>query len=125
MTPRRVLTRHARRAVLGAALVAGGCTFQPADPPSGGPATAVRGDEIIGGGPAADDDAVVLLASFPTDRSVLATCSAVAISPTVLLTAAHCVDAGTHPGYIFGAFLGADASAYPTLVELEPHLVAI
>lgn len=80
---------------------------------------------IVGGTAAPDDHAVVLLASYPTDRSVLATCTASVIAPTVLLTAAHCVDPTTHPGWVFGMFPGADASAYPTLAALEPHLVPV
>ena len=80
---------------------------------------------IIGGTLAADDNAVVLLASYPTDRSVLATCTATLVAPDVLLTAAHCVDPQNHPGWIFGMFPGADASAYPTLAALEPHLLPI
>jgi uncharacterized protein (TIGR03382 family) len=80
---------------------------------------------IIGGTLAPDDDAVVMIASFPTDRSTLLTCSATLVAPDVLLTAAHCVDPATHPGHVFGAFLGADASSYDTLAELEPQLVAI
>ena len=80
---------------------------------------------IIGGTLAGDDGAVVLLASYPTDRSVLATCTATLIAPDVLLTAAHCVDTQNHPGWIFGMFPGADASAYPTLAALEPHLLPV
>jgi len=74
---------------------------------------------IVGGTLAPDDAAVVLLAAYPSDRSVLATCTASVISDTVLLTAAHCVD---HPGWLYGMFPGADAAAYPTLAALEPHL---
>jgi secreted trypsin-like serine protease len=46
------------------------------------------------------------------------------ISPSALVTAAHCVDAANHPGYGFGAFLGDDASAYTTAAQLQPVLVA-
>lgn len=87
--------------------------------------TGTRAEPIIGGGPAPDDDAVVLLASYPSDRSVLATCTGTLIAPTVVVTAAHCVDAATHPGHIFGVFPGEDASIYPRLVDLEPHLLAV
>jgi secreted trypsin-like serine protease len=45
------------------------------------------------------------------------------ISPTALVTAAHCVDAANHPGYDFGAFLGDDASAYSSAAQLQPVLV--
>lgn len=80
---------------------------------------------IIGGTPSPGEQPTVLLASYPADRSVLATCTAVLVSPTVLLTAAHCVDAANHPNYIFGMFTGDDATAYTTLAELEPHLVPV
>ncbi len=78
------------------------------------------GDEpIIGGSMDANDPAVVLLAAYPANMSTLFTCSAVVVSPSHLLTAAHCLD---HPGYTFGVYYGADASAYSTLVELAPQL---
>ncbi len=80
---------------------------------------------IIGGGASPADHAVVLLASYPANRSVLATCTAALIAPTVLVTAAHCVDAPHHPGYLYGVFPGEDASVYPRLVDLEPHLLAV
>lgn len=79
---------------------------------------------IIGGTNDVDDPAVVLLISYPADHSTFYTCSAVVISPTVLVTAAHCVDAANHAGYAYGAFLGPDASAYPTLADLMPQLAA-
>jgi len=96
-----------------------------ASPPSTSPSTSEVRDEIIGGTTALDDDAVVWLVSYPPDRSVLLSCTATVIAPDVLLTAAHCVDAANHPGYLFGAFLGADASAFPFLVDLEPHLLPV
>ncbi len=77
---------------------------------------------IIGGTRSTGMAATVLLASFPANRSTLYTCTAVVVSPTVLLTAAHCVDTPHHPNFIYGVFTGDDASAYPTLAELEPHL---
>src|SRR4051812_40415030 len=58
---------------------------------------------IIGGAVDTGDPAVVMLAAYPTDHSTLFTCTAVVISPTALLTAAHCVD---HPGFQFGVFFG-------------------
>ncbi len=82
-------------------------------------------DSIIGGQPEAGDPAVMLLASWPDDVSVLATCTATLIAPDVLLTAAHCVDPETHPDWNFGVFAGADASSYPTASALIPHLVAV
>lgn len=90
------------------------------------PTTISSHDEaIIGGSASPNDGAVVLLASYPPNRSVLATCTAAVISPTVLITAAHCVDTPNHPNYIYGVFAGADASIYPRLVDLEPHLAAV
>jgi secreted trypsin-like serine protease len=47
------------------------------------------------------------------------------IAGDVVLTAAHCLDPATHPGYSFGVFLGPDASAYPSANTLIPHLVAV
>lgn len=89
------------------------------------PSTSEADQPIIGGSLAPDDDAVVWLLSYPADRSTLYSCTATVIAPDVLLTAAHCVDAPNHPGFLFGAYLGADASAYPTLALLEPHLVPV
>ena len=79
--------------------------------------------EIIGGTRSTGMGATVLLAGYPANKSVLTTCTAVVVSPTVLLTAAHCVDAPNHPNYLFGVFTGDDAAAYGTLVALEPHLL--
>jgi MYXO-CTERM domain-containing protein len=81
--------------------------------------------EIIGGTRSEGASATVLLASYPPDRSTLFTCTAVVIAPTVLLTAAHCVDVPNHRDHIFGVFLEDDASPYPTLVDLEPMLVPV
>ena len=81
--------------------------------------------DIIGGTRATGSSATVLLAGYPPDRSVLTTCSAVLVSPTVLLTSAHCIDAANHPSYQFGIFTGDDASAYSTLALLEPHLLPV
>lgn len=84
-----------------------------------------RGSEPIIGGKIDDNDpAVVLLISYPQDESTFYTCTASVIAPTLLLTAAHCVDAPSHPGYSFGAFLGPDASAFATVAALKPQLVA-
>lgn len=89
------------------------------------PPTTTAAAPIIGGTAAPDDDAVVLLVSFPPDRSVMATCSATLVAADVLLTAAHCVDAANHPGWLFGAFFGDSAEQYDTLAELEPQLAAV
>ena len=43
----------------------------------------------------------------------------------MLLTAAHCIDSVNHPGWTCGIFRGEDASAYTTLVELEPYLLPV
>lgn len=86
---------------------------------------AERESPIIGGTRSIGTEATVLLASFPADRSVLATCTAVLVSPTVLLTAAHCVDDENHPGYLYGVFTGDDASPYSSLALLEPHLADV
>jgi V8-like Glu-specific endopeptidase len=77
---------------------------------------------IIGGTLETGDPAVVMLAAYPDDRTTLITCTAVIISPTAALTAAHCVD---HPGFHYGVFFGADASAFPTLAALEPELAEV
>ncbi|MFT3770750.1 MAG: trypsin-like serine protease [Minicystis sp.] len=79
---------------------------------------------IIGGTPTTGDPAVVMLVSHPPDASTFDACTASLIAKDVLLTAAHCVDPATHPGYVFGAFTGPDASAYPTAALLAPELVA-
>jgi hypothetical protein len=47
------------------------------------------------------------------------------IAPTVLVTAAHCVDPGTHGGHTFGVFAGPDASAYADVAQLKPKLAAV
>jgi hypothetical protein len=83
------------------------------------------GSPIIGGKADPGDPAVMLLVSYPADESTLDTCTAALISPTVLITAAHCVDAATHPGHIFGVFAGPDASAYGTVTALKPKLLAV
>jgi hypothetical protein len=80
---------------------------------------------IIGGTADQGDPAVVLLVSTPADLSTFDTCTASLIAPTVLLTAAHCVDPKTHVGDTFGVFLGADASAFPTAAALGPELLAV
>ena len=84
--------------------------------------TASANAPIIGGTVDQGDPAVVMLAAYPSNMSTLFTCTAIVISPTALLTAAHCVD---HPGYTFGVYYGADASAYSTLAELAPQLAAV
>ncbi|APR78491.1 Vitamin K-dependent protein C [Minicystis rosea] len=80
---------------------------------------------IIGGTPTTGDPAVVMLVSHPTDLSTFDACTASLIAPDVLLTAAHCLDPAKHPGYVFGAFTGPDASAFPTAATLAPKLVSV
>jgi Synergist-CTERM protein sorting domain-containing protein len=87
--------------------------------------TSATDQPIIGGTLDSGDTATVLLVSYPTNQSVQDNCSAVVISPTMLLTAAHCVDAATHPSYNYGVFVDADASAYPKLVDILPHLLPV
>ena len=85
----------------------------------------VAEQDIIGGTRSTGAAATMLLASYPANMSVLDTCSAVLVSPTVLLTSAHCVDSPNHPSYVYGVFPGDDASAYTTLAQLAPHLLAV
>jgi secreted trypsin-like serine protease len=80
---------------------------------------------IIGGKADSGDPAVMLLVSYPADESTLDTCTAAVISPTVLITAAHCVDAANHPGHTFGVFAGPDATAYSTVAKLKPQLLSV
>jgi len=81
---------------------------------------------IIGGTADDGDPAVVMLVSYPSDESTYYTCTAEVISPTVLLTAAHCVDAANHTGHTFGVFLEPDATPYKASVKtLKPHLKAV
>ena len=82
------------------------------------------GGAIIGGTPTTGDPAVVLLVSYPADLSTFDSCTATVIAGDVLLTAAHCLDPDTHPGYSFGVFTGPDASAYETASTLVPQLLA-
>lgn len=92
---------------------------------SGGEVTEEAASPIVGGAPTSGDPAVVMLVSYPLDKSTFETCTASLIAPDVLLTAAHCVDPATHAGFTFGVFPGADASAYPTVATLAPHLLTV
>ena len=80
---------------------------------------------IIGGSRSQGNAATIMLVGYPPDRSVIHTCTAVMISPTVALTAAHCIDSPSHPNYSYGVFPADDASAYPFLVDLAPHLLPV
>jgi uncharacterized membrane protein YgcG len=99
------------------AALSGACAPLDPDPDLG----RARG-AIIGGSPTQGDPAVVMLVSYPPDHTTFDTCTASVIAPDVLLTAAHCLDPATHPGYLFGVFTGADASAYQTANTLVPQL---
>jgi secreted trypsin-like serine protease len=79
---------------------------------------------IIGGTRDTGDPAVMLLVSYPPNQSTLYTCTASLIAPSLLVTAAHCVDDAHHAGQIFGVFTGDDASSY-TLAALAPLLVPV
>jgi secreted trypsin-like serine protease len=87
--------------------------------------TAVTRGPIIGGAPDANDPAVVLLASYSPDESILYFCTATVIAPDVLLTAAHCVDEANHPSFTFGVFTGPDANEYTQVSDLAPELLAV
>lgn len=100
-----------------ALLVLAGCTADSA--------LSTDDHAIIGGTRSMGNAATIMIVGYPPDRSVIHTCTAVLISPTVALTAAHCIDSPTHPNYAYGAFPGDDASPYPFLVDLEPHLLPI
>lgn len=107
--------------VLSLASFAAGCGAPDADTDT----TAKGRGAIIGGEAAKGDPAVVMLVSYPPDHSTFDTCTASVIAESVLLTAAHCVDAKSHPGYGFGVFLGPDASAFTTANTLIPQLAAV
>lgn len=80
---------------------------------------------IIGGSPDEGDPAVVLLAAYSPDLTVLDLCTATLVAPDVLLTAAHCVDEPQHPDWGFGVFVGSDANGYGTASTLAPQLLPI
>ncbi len=84
-----------------------------------------RSSAIIGGTLDTGDPQVVLLISYPTDESTYFTCTASVLAPTLLVTAAHCVDEPNHPGYVFGVFLGDDASSYASAAELAAVLLPV
>jgi secreted trypsin-like serine protease len=101
------------------------CVSSAPDPDPGVEPLNEASSPIIGGKADSGDPAVMLLVSYPADESTLDTCTAAVISPTVLITAAHCVDAATHPGHTFGVFAGPDATAYSTVGTLKPKLLAV
>jgi secreted trypsin-like serine protease len=91
----------------------------------GCPAPSARRAAIIGGSRDTADPAVMLLVSWPPDQSASYTCTASLIAPSLLLTAAHCVDAANHPNHDFGVYPGDDASGFATLAQLIPQLAAV
>lgn len=92
------------RHVLYSALLLAGCIAEPTLPDE---AAGTRESDIIGGTLDSGDPGVVLLYSSPGYI-----CTAEVISPTVLLTAAHCVSPQeVGQGATFRAYFGADANA--------------
>lgn len=113
--------RSGRSARAAALAVAGSIAFTSASCDADDASTS---SAIIGGTPSTNAS-VVMLVSYPPDQSVLLTCSAAVIAPTVLLTAAHCVDPMTHPDHVFGVFLGADATTDATPAKIASKIVAV
>lgn len=112
MTPRRSITALAATLALLPAC-------------AGAPDVGEAAGAIIGGTKDTADPAVVLLISYPPDQTTFKSCTASAIAPTVLVTAAHCVDTESNPGWSFGVFTGPDASAFPTAATLAPQLAKV
>jgi secreted trypsin-like serine protease len=105
--------------LFGLALFGFGACMAPSD-------LGTTGQDIIGGTAEAGQTSTVLIASYPTDMTTLDTCSGVAISDTVVLTAAHCVDTAHHPDFVYGVFVDADANPYGgQIAQLAPHLLAV
>ncbi len=79
---------------------------------------------IIGGTADAGDPAVVQIYAYPADKSTLYTCTGTVVSPTAIVTAAHCLD--HESTYIYGVFFEADANAYNgQIAQVEAHLHAV
>jgi hypothetical protein len=72
------------------------------------PTASVQSQAIIGGVADPGDPAVVMVVSH--DANTTDECTGTVISPTAILTAAHCLDPATHPNYTFGIFVGADGT---------------
>lgn len=103
-----------------------GCGAAPEATPTAEPALGEVQQPIIGGTPTTGDPAIVALYGIApgADKGVL--CTATIISPTVVLTAAHCVDpslAGT--GLVYSVLTGNDltdkAHPSPKLAVKETH----
>jgi secreted trypsin-like serine protease len=82
---------------------------------NGGGATGQNGADIIGGTPTSDKPAVVALYAHVPDAGTGALCTAEVVSPTVVLSAAHCV----HPDEVgatakFYVFTGTDLNSPAT-----------
>lgn len=70
---------------------------------------AAPGRPIIGGQPTTGDPAVAALLAFDDEQQLFAICSGTLITPTILLTAAHCVDVPEAAGFV--VYFGADLTA--------------
>lgn len=90
------------------------------------PGMSSRTDDIVGGTRSTGTISTVMIVDYPSDMSTYYTCTGVLISPTVVLTAAHCVDPATHAGYTFGVFTGDDGTPYgASAATFAPHLDAV
>jgi len=79
---------------------------------------------IIQGTADAGDPAVVQIYAYPADKSTLYTCTGTVVSPTAIVTAAHCLD--HESTYVYGVFFEPDANAYNgQIAQVESHLHAV
>ena len=79
---------------------------------TGSPDLGSSAQAIIGGTADLLNSQVVMLVSYPQDHSYYDTCTAELIAPSLLVTAAHCVDAADHVGLLFGIFTDQDGSQF-------------
>lgn len=118
--------RNVLLSVLGL-MILGGCATQTDD--ASAPAaetTDTSNDEIIGGTPTTGDPAIVALYGTKEGQEGGSLCTATLITPTVLLTAAHCVSPETvGEGVTFRALLGANltdaTTPSPSIPVSEVH----